>query len=52
MGAVRKRVQAADKNIHTTPVHQLTSCEVKRCVLVRNKSIVFYLLIDAIMAKI
>ncbi len=37
MGAVRKRVQTADKNItiiHTTPVHQLTSC-----VFVRNKSI-------------
>ncbi len=32
MGAVRMRVQTADKNItiiHTTPVHQLTSCEVK-----------------------
>ncbi len=33
MGAVRMRVQTADKNItiiHTTPVHQLTSCEVKK----------------------
>jgi len=32
MGAVRMRVQTADKNntiIHTTPVHQLTSCEAK-----------------------
>ncbi len=32
MGAVRMRVQTADKNItiiHTTPVHQLMSCEVK-----------------------
>ncbi len=41
MGAVRMRVQTADKNItiiHTTPVHQLTSCEVK-C-FVRNKSII------------
>ncbi len=31
MGAVRMRVQTADKNItiiHTTPVHQLTSCDV------------------------
>ncbi len=40
MGAVRKRVQTADKNItiiHTTPVQQLTSCEVKSCVFVRNK---------------
>ncbi len=29
MGAVRMRVQTTDKNItiiHTTPVHQLTSC--------------------------
>ncbi len=43
MGAVRMRVQTADKNIviiHTTPVHQLTSCETKSCVLVRNKSII------------
>ncbi len=42
MGAVRMRVQTADKNItiiHTTPVHQLTSWEDKRCVFVRNKSI-------------
>ncbi len=33
MGAVRMRVQTADKNItiiHTTPVHQLTSGEDKR----------------------
>ncbi len=40
MGAVRMRVQTADKNItiiHTTPVQQLTSCEVKSCVFVRNK---------------
>ncbi len=32
MGAVRMRVQTADKNItiiHTTPVHHLTSGEVK-----------------------
>ncbi len=44
MGAVRMRVQTADKNIiiiHTTPVHQLTSCEVK-C-FVRNKSIKAFL---------
>ncbi len=35
MGAVRMRVQTADKNItiiHTTPVQQLTCCEEKRCV--------------------
>ncbi len=33
MGAVRMRVQTADKNIpiiHMTPVHQLKSCEVKK----------------------
>ncbi len=42
MGAVRMRVQTADKNItiiHTTPVHQLMSWEAKSCVLIRNKSI-------------
>ncbi len=42
MGAVKMRVQTADKNItiiHTTPVHQLMSCEAKRCVFVKNKSI-------------
>ncbi len=42
MGAVRMRVQTADKNItiiHTTPVHQLTSWEDKSCVFVQNKSI-------------
>ncbi len=42
MGAVRMRVQTADKNItiiHTTPVHQLTSGEDKSCVFVKNKSI-------------
>ncbi len=42
MGAVRMRVQTADKNIkiiHTILVHQLMSCEVKTCVFVRNKSI-------------
>ncbi len=46
MGAVRMRVQTADKNItiiHTTPVHQLTSWEVKSCVFVRNKSIKTFL---------
>ncbi len=39
MGAVRMRVQTADKKhhnncdvIHTTPVHQLMSGEVKSCV--------------------
>ncbi len=42
MGAVRMRVQTADKNItiHTTPVHQLTSWEDKNCMFVRNKSII------------
>uniref|UniRef100_A0A672L0D4 Adenine DNA glycosylase n=1 Tax=Sinocyclocheilus grahami TaxID=75366 RepID=A0A672L0D4_SINGR len=32
--------------IHTTPVHKLTSCEVKSCMFVRNKSIMktFFLL--------
>ncbi len=42
MGAVRMRVQiVADKNItiiHMTPVHQLTYCEVKASMFVRNKS--------------
>ncbi len=45
MGAVRMRVQTADKNItviHTTPVHQLMSCEAKSCVFV-NKSIKTFL---------
>ncbi len=47
MGAVRMRAkQLIEKNhnnppvIHTTPVHQLTSCEVKSCVFGRNKSII------------
>ncbi len=43
MGAVRMRVQSADKNItiiYTTPVHQLTSWEAKSCMSVRNKSII------------
>ncbi len=34
--AVRMRVQTADKNItiiHTTPIHQLMSCEVKAAFL-------------------
>ncbi len=36
MGAVRIRVQTADKNaIHTTPVHQLKTCEVKSWVFIR-----------------
>ncbi len=45
MGAVRMRVRTADKNItiitreiHAT--HRLTSCEVKICLFVRNKSII------------
>ncbi len=42
MGAVRMRAQTADKNItiiHTTPVQQLMSCDVKSCIFVRNKII-------------
>ncbi len=42
MGAVRMRVQTADKNItiiHTTPVYQLIFYYVKSCVFVRNKFI-------------
>ncbi len=44
MGAVRMRVLTADKNIpinhNMTPVYQLTSCEVKICMFVRNKPII------------
>ncbi len=43
MGAVRMRVQTADKNItiiHTTASQQLMTWEVKSCVFVRNKSII------------
>ncbi len=43
MGAVRIRVQTADKNItviHTAPVHQLTTGKVKNCMFVINKSII------------
>ncbi len=46
MGAVRMRVQTADKNttiIHTNPVNVLTSCEAKSCMFVRNKKIYFCL---------
>ncbi len=41
MGAIRMRAQIADKNIriiHTTPVQQLMSCEVKSCVFVINQA--------------
>ncbi len=41
MGAIRMRVETAPKNvtiIHTTPVHQLMSCEAKRCKFVINKT--------------
>ncbi len=38
MGAVRMRIQTADKNIHTSPVHQSTSCETETCMFGRNKS--------------
>ncbi len=50
MCAVRIRVQTADKTsnnpevIHTTPVHQLTSCEVKSEVFVEKKSIIKFFL--------
>ncbi len=44
MGAVRMRVQTADKNItmiHLTPIHQLMSCEAeKKRMFVINKSII------------
>ncbi len=43
MGAVRMRVQTADKNItiiHTTPVQQWMYYEAKMCVSVRNTSII------------
>ncbi len=43
-GCRQKRVQTSDENntiIHNmTPVHQLTSCEAKRCVFIINKSII------------
>ncbi len=47
MGAVRMRVQTADKKKHhnnpqvnhTIPVHQLTSCEVKSSVFVTSKTV-------------
>ncbi len=44
MGAVRMRVQTAEKNnpqvIHMTSVHQLTPCEVKSWMFLRNKFII------------
>ncbi len=44
MGAVRMRVQTADKNItmihKVTPVHQLTSCDIKIFMFVIIKSII------------
>ncbi len=43
MGAVRMRVQTADKNItiiHTTPVHLITCVKVKNCVFERAKFII------------
>ncbi len=55
MGAIRTRDQTADKNIaviHTTPVHQLTSCEVKSCVFVINKSSRHFNLKRSLLAKI
>ncbi len=50
MGAVRTRVQTADKNhnnpqeIHTTPVHQLMSWVVNSFMFIWNKSIIFVFL--------
>ncbi len=41
MGAVGISVQTADKNfriIHTTPGHQLTSCEIKSSVCKKQKN--------------
>ncbi len=49
MGAVRMRVQTANVNIsnsqviHTIPVHQLMSCEVKSCMLSCVWNIVMFL---------
>ncbi len=48
MGAVRMRVQTADKNItiiHTTPVYQLISCEVKSCMFFKS-SIQIQIIVD------
>ncbi len=41
MGAVRMRVQTADKNItiHKNPAYQLMSCKVESCIFVINKYI-------------
>ncbi len=49
MGAVRMSVQTAAKNItiiHMTPVNQLTSCEAKSCMFLRNQSIKTFLTSD------
>ncbi len=41
MGAIRMSPNSWwQQVIHMTPVHQLTSCEVKNCMIVRNKSII------------
>ncbi len=40
MGAVRMRVQIADKNItiiHTTPIYQLTTCKSKNMFVKKEK---------------
>ncbi len=47
MGAIRMRVQTADKNnnaqvIYTTPILKLISCEVKSCMSVINHQDVFF----------
>ncbi len=57
MGAIRIRVQTADKNnnaqvIYTTPVHQLTSCEVKSCMSVINQDVFFFYFKPLFLAQI
>ncbi len=52
MGAVRMRFQTADKNITilkeilTIPDDQLTSCQVKSCIFLRNKCIKVFLTLN------
>ncbi len=53
MGAVRMRAVAyitVMQVIHTTPVHQLTSCEVKSCVFMRNKCILKHFLLKTLLS--
>ncbi len=37
-----KQLIKTSQVIHTTPVHQLTSCELKSCVFVRNNSTIYH----------